>query len=299
MRVQSQRKKRKNRQRFAHHRLLTLIVCLSVVALAVLVNAFFYWQGMTTIRKNEAEISSTTALMDQKIARIKEERQLQAALAAEQSAKLRQAEALAAIRLAPISDTTADVQTCGITNPDAITVIINKKRCFDPIDYAPADLVSFDGFLLRKEAATQLRAMLASATTDGMPFSLSSAYRSYENQHETYQHWTSVNGSQSAADMVSARPGFSEHQTGLAVDLKIGGCALECFKSTPAYGWLKKHAAYYGFIERYPEDLTAITGYAPESWHWRYVGKDVALDMEQKGLLTLEKYLDVAGGNYE
>lgn len=139
---------------------------------------------------------------------------------------------------------------------------------------------------------------MQAAANAGVGFSLSSAYRSYDNQVVTYNNWVNVNGSVAAADTVSARPGFSEHQTGLAADLKTGNCVLDCFGGTGSYTWLQQHAAEYGFIERYPSGLTAITGYAPEAWHWRYIGASAATDMKTKGIQTLETYFNISGGDY-
>lgn len=139
---------------------------------------------------------------------------------------------------------------------------------------------------------------MAAAVAAGLGFDLSSAYRSYSDQQVTYNNWVRVNGSQAAADTVSARPGYSEHQTGLAADLKVGGCALECFANTAQYTWLTQHAANYGFIQRYPVGLTSITGYSPEAWHWRYVGVATATDMKAKGIQTLEQYFGITGGDY-
>lgn len=140
--------------------------------------------------------------------------------------------------------------------------------------------------------------MIQDATAAGQGFDLSSAYRSYDNQVTTYNTWVTVNGSAALADTVSARPGYSEHQTGLAADLKVGSCVLECFGTTSTYTWLREHAATYGFIERYPQGLSDITGYAPEAWHWRYVGPATAQDMKQKGIQTLEQYFGISGGSY-
>lgn len=298
MRIQSQRHKKTTKTPGIHHRLLTAMICFTLIAIAALINAVIYSHGFEQVRANEAYISSTNAIMDQKISRLKEEQALKRAQAAEADAVSAQAAALSAIRTNPTAGIGASDPRCQVDNPTSLTVVINKKHCFSPLEYEPADLTSFDGFLLRKDAADSLRQMSTAAITAGTPFSLSSAYRSYENQHVTYQHWVRTNGSQAAADTVSARPGYSEHQTGLAADLKVGSCALECFGGTSAYTWLKEHAAQYGFIERYPAGLTAITGYAPESWHWRYVGRETATDMQQKQLRTLEQYIGVEGGDY-
>lgn len=141
--------------------------------------------------------------------------------------------------------------------------------------------------------------MFTAAATAGVPLSLTSSYRSYDNQVATYNHWVHVNGSYAAADTVSARPGYSEHQTGLAVDLmRPDGCSLECFAKTAQYAWMKDNAHKYGFIERYQVGQEAITGYSPEAWHWRYVGPAAATDMKTKGVKTLEQYWNVEGGSY-
>lgn len=187
---------------------------------------------------------------------------------------------------------------CGVNNPGSITVVINKKHCFNPIDWAPGDLTSVNGYFLRTEAAAQITSMMQDAASVGVGFSITSAYRSYTNQITTYNYWVQVNGSAAAADTISARPGYSEHQTGLAADLQTPGCALECFGGTASYTWLQANAARYGFINRYPAGLSDITGYAPESWHWRYVGVSTAQDMQTKGIQTLEQYFGITGGTY-
>lgn len=179
-----------------------------------------------------------------------------------------------------------------VSDPESITVIVNKTYCFEPLNWTPTDLTYIeDKYQLRKEAARSYQAMLTAATSDNASFAASSAYRSYSDQISTYEHWVSTNGSTQTADLVSARAGYSEHQTGLAVDLKSGNCVLECFATTAAYKWLTAHAADYGFIQRYQEGTTSITGYATESWHWRYVGVSTAKTMKRLGLKTLETYL--------
>lgn len=183
-------------------------------------------------------------------------------------------------------------------NPANIDVIVNKSHCLSPLDYTPTDLVSIDGYLVSAKIAPQLQKMMAAAAADGVAFGLTSAYRSYANQVTTYGGWVEANGSVELADTVSARPGYSEHQTGLAVDLDAGSCVLECFAGTPQYTWLQAHAAEYGFIQRYYAGHETTTGYSPEAWHYRYIGRDAALDMQKKGIKTLEEYWGVKGGNY-
>lgn len=194
--------------------------------------------------------------------------------------------------------TTAKPVACDVTEPGKITVVVNKKHCFNPLGWAPGDLTSVQGYLLRAEAANQLTSMMNAANAAGVGFGLSSAYRSYNDQVTTYNNWVRVNGSQAAADTVSARPGYSEHQTGMAADVKVGGCVLECFRGTPAHLWLQANAHTFGYIERYPPGLTSITGYSPEAWHWRYVGTATASDMKAKGIQTLEQYFGISGGDY-
>lgn len=178
-----------------------------------------------------------------------------------------------------------------VADPTAVTVIVNKTYCFSPIDWAPSDLTTTsDGWTLRAVAADSYNKMKQAAAYENMNFDPTSAFRSYGNQVSMYNHWVAVNGSANAADLVSARPGYSDHQTGLAVDLKSDSCVLECFGTTAAYSWLKIHAADYGFIQRYPENLTSLTGYAAEAWHWRYVGADVAKELKKLDIKTLEIY---------
>ena len=183
-------------------------------------------------------------------------------------------------------------------DPNQIDILVNKAHCLSPLDFAPSDLVSVDGYSVSAKAAPHLREMLAAAAADGVPLSMISSYRSYANQVTTYNGWIATNGSVEAADTVSARPGYSEHQTGLAVDLSSSGCVLECFTGTPHYAWLKQNAAKYGFIQRYEAGFEGITGYSPESWHYRYIGAEAALDMKAKNIRTLEQYWNISGGNY-
>lgn len=183
-------------------------------------------------------------------------------------------------------------------DPTTIDVLVNKSHCLLPISFTPSDLVSIDGFLLSEKAAIPMNDMFAAASAAGVPLSLTSTYRSFDDQVATYSGWVKSNGSTELADTVSARPGYSEHQTGLAADLKAGGCALECFATTPQYAWLQTHAADYGFIQRYYAGSESITGYSAEPWHYRYVGKNVAQDMKTKGIKTLEQYWNISGGDY-
>ena len=111
-------------------------------------------------------------------------------------------------------------------------------------------------------------------------------------QVTTYNGYVNTDG-QAAADTTSARPGYSEHQTGWAMDIGDGGgvCSfLPCFADQPAAVWAKANAYKFGFIVRYPAGMQAVTGYVYEAWHLRYVGTDVATAMATRGIATLEQY---------
>ncbi|NKX53647.1 M15 family metallopeptidase [Arthrobacter mobilis] len=188
----------------------------------------------------------------------------------------------------------------GHDNPARLDVVVNKTRPLKPLDYAPADLrlpavplgPGGDAAVVRDATAGAVERMFAAAAADGVPMTLLSGFRSYQTQVSTYQHWVNVNG-QAGADRVSARPGYSEHQTGLAVDVgdPDGSCNLSaCFGDTAAGQWVARNAHRFGFIVRYQPGQESVTGYAAEPWHLRYVGKDVAADMADRGVEALETY---------
>lgn len=178
------------------------------------------------------------------------------------------------------------------SSPESLRCLVNKMRPFAQKDWAPSDLVDFEGQQLRAEAAQAARTMMDAAKAEGVTLTVSSAYRSYAVQQQTYQHWVSVNG-QKMADQLSARPGYSEHQTGLAIDFSSPeGCRLEeCYEDTRAGRWLAKNAQNYGFILRFPKGQQAVTGYLFEPWHYRYLGKDLTARYVASGANTLEEFL--------
>lgn len=178
------------------------------------------------------------------------------------------------------------------SSPESLRCLVNKMRPFAQKDWAPSDLVDFEGQQLRAEAAQAARTMMDAAKAEGVTLTVSSAYRSYAVQQQTYQHWVSVNG-QKVADQLSARPGYSEHQTGLAIDFSSPeGCRLEeCYEDTRAGRWLAKNAQNYGFILRFPKGQQAVTGYLFEPWHYRYLGKDLTARYVASGANTLEEFL--------
>lgn len=182
-------------------------------------------------------------------------------------------------------------------NPASIDVLVNKKHCLVPLSFVPSDLVTTSGATISAKAVADFNRMLGDAAGAGQSFLVSSSYRSYQTQVSTYNYWVATNGQQ-AADTFSARPGFSEHQTGLAIDVGAGDCILSCFGGTSQYQWFQANAAEYGFIQRYYAGFEHITGYTSEEWHYRYVGVGVAKDMRARGIKTLEQYWGLEGGGY-
>ncbi len=187
-------------------------------------------------------------------------------------------------------------------DPTRLNVVVNKNRPLEPLTFAPSALTvprvplatAPGAAKLRPDAAAALESMFAAAAANGIELTMVSGYRSYQDQAATYNHWVAVHGSQQRADGVSARPGYSEHQTGLAFDVGQlnGACTLQpCFRDTPAGQWMDEHAHRYGYIKRYPSGQTHVTGFQPESWHFRYVGLDISADMHSRSIATLEAYL--------
>ncbi|MFF0990349.1 M15 family metallopeptidase [Kocuria nitroreducens] len=176
-------------------------------------------------------------------------------------------------------------------DPASLAVVVNKQRPLDPQDWAPAALEDVEGHLLRPEAAAAARALLAAARADGVPIRIVSGYRSFAEQSGTYAGWVAQKGRE-AADTVSARPGHSEHQTGLAMDVGDGsGCDLRvCFDGTAAAAWVAEHGPEHGFVLRYPWGEHGITGYWYEPWHLRYLGPERARELVRSGAATLEEF---------
>ena len=191
-----------------------------------------------------------------------------------------------------------DKKQYSLDDPNSPWVVVNKKRPL-PSDFAPKDLAGIgNGEQMRVSAATSLNNLLVSAKRQGINLSPISGYRSYVTQSSVYGSYVKKDG-QTAADTYSARPGHSEHQTGLAVDLGNGVCDLQiCFGDTPAGKWLSDHAAEYGFIIRYQKDSESLTGYQYEPWHIRYVGTDLANELK-KSNQTLEQFVGLpTSSNY-
>ncbi|ABK85570.1 M15 family metallopeptidase [Bacillus cereus] len=184
----------------------------------------------------------------------------------------------------------------------SVQAVVNKEYGL-PEDYKPEDLVvpnvpfSFSGTLeksyLRKEAAEALERLFNLAKKEGIQLNAVSGFRSYDYQKKLYANNVKRKG-QEHTDRFSAKPGHSEHQTGLTMDVssKSANNELELtFANTKEGKWLKENAHRAGFIIRYPKGKESITGYAYEPWHIRYVG-DIAESIYKKKL-TLEEYMNL------
>jgi D-alanyl-D-alanine carboxypeptidase len=185
-----------------------------------------------------------------------------------------------------------------LDDPTSLWVVTDKLRPLAPLDYVPPDLVTppvaaVNGPLMRSEAASALVAMFAAGTAEGAGgFQIQNAYRSFSVQTTVHDRIVAASGA-AVADAQSARPGYSEHQTGLAADLvgSSGECSIQqCFGTTPQGVWLAANAWRFGFVLRYPEGKTDVTGYIYEPWHFRYVGAELAAEMRARGVTTLEEF---------
>lgn len=192
----------------------------------------------------------------------------------------------------------ADRDQVGYSQTQAVdfnkkVILVNKFHYLSQ-SYIPKDLSKAQGCgqpTLRKEAAlaydlmcqaiTKARLLLLEAT---------SSYRSYGYQASLYNSYLKQYG-RTYTDTFSARPGFSEHQTGLAIDVHAENHEFDSFVSTETYQWMIQNAARFGFILRYPKGKEDITGYQFEAWHYRYVGIDLALQLQTQGITLDEAVL--------
>ncbi len=195
-------------------------------------------------------------------------------------------------------------QSLVVTNPLDVQVLVNKQRSL-AADFIPSDLVevnipfSFKGQsdrkMMRKEAAQALENLIAAAAQEGIRLFGISGYRSYQTQVSVYNNNVKTQG-EAEASRVSARPGHSEHQTGLAMDLSSASnqyALTTSFANTPEGKWLAQHASTFGFIIRYPRDKENLTGYSFEPWHIRYVGNPLAEEISNHQL-TFEQFYEKA-----
>lgn len=199
----------------------------------------------------------------------------------------------------PASVDTFDRTAHSLDDPNSIWVVVNKLRPLNPQDFEPGDLVdvpvphTWDP-LLRQEASDAIVAMFQAASDEAdLSLASNSAFRSYSAQESIYD----------GNDLLTARPGFSEHQTGLVMDIgaESGECSLAaCFGDIAEGIWVRDNAWRFGFILRYPADKTPVTGYEFEPWHFRYVGVPLSTEMHETGVTTLEEFFGLpAAPEYE
>ena len=180
----------------------------------------------------------------------------------------------------------------------SLAQLVNKNHSI-PADYVPGDLVwvnlpSTRDTQLRADAAQHLIQLFNGASAQGLTLYCSSGYRSYATQSALYQWNVEMYGA-AGAELVSARPGMSEHQLGLAMDVTsatVDFDLIESFGATAEGQFIRDHAHEYGFIVRYPQGKTNITGYAYEPWHLRYLGVPVATTIHNSGK-TMEEFYGI------
>lgn len=181
-----------------------------------------------------------------------------------------------------------------VTNMDLGYGILVNKHYSLPEKYAPDDVVTmsnqyaYPNNSIRKDVYEAFKEMSKEAKEEGITLIVNSSYRTYEEQKELYDDYSDKKGIE-YADKYAARPDFSEHQTGLALDIFSPGYGMKNFEESKAFAWLSENSWKYGFILRYPKDKDSITGYAYEAWHYRYLGKDLAKKVYESGL-TFEEY---------
>ena len=146
------------------------------------------------------------------------------------------------------------------------------------------------GTSLTKEVEDAFNKMQIDAKKDNIDLFIKSGFRSYDTQVNVYNNWVNLDGKE-IAETYSARPGYSEHQTGLALDLNL---IEDNFKNSMEFKWLQDNCYKYGFILRYPENKQDITGYIYEPWHYRYVGENLAKELyNNSNWITLEEYFGI------
>ena len=208
-----------------------------------------------------------------------------------------------ASQVQPKPVTIFDPPKYSIDEADSIWVVVNKQRQIFPLKYQPASLAFPDfpkpkvqnpfGLQLREEAAiATVELARAMAEAGKGTLILNSGFRTYKNQQGLYNRTKETRGL-AVAEKLSARPGHSEHQLGLAADFSVRGqgCVIMvCFGKTEAGIWLAENAQEFGFVLRYPKGYKPITGFQYEPWHFRYVGIELATEMKTKGIKTLEEF---------
>ncbi|MGC6767332.1 D-alanyl-D-alanine carboxypeptidase family protein [Enterococcus sp. LJL128] len=245
---------------------------LSVLAIALLLVSFFYYENNR--KKVEQSVNTAYSLSVDSEERSSETKASQTK------------DTTASTEVAESSEEVLSPQT--IKEPKIVKgIVVVNKRYPLPESYDPGE---------NSEALAAFKKMNEEMRNLGLNISEEySGYRSYKEQEELYKNYVEGDG-QETAERYSSRPGYSEHQTGLAFDFI--DTAGELANTETEAAWIRDNAHRYGFIVRYKEGQESITGYMAEAWHVRYVGEEAAEEIHEKNL-TLEEYLDVQGGDYE
>lgn len=173
-------------------------------------------------------------------------------------------------------------------------ILVNKFNSLTK-DFNPDDIVTistryaYDNNRIRAHVNDAFVKMAKDAKKEDLTLIASSSFRPYESQEIIYNRSVANNGVE-ITDKTSARPGHSEHQTGLAIDILTYNITLSKFETTEEYYWLQENAHKYGFIMRYPKDKEYLTGYSHESWHYRYLGVETATKVYNEGITYDEYY---------
>ena len=171
--------------------------------------------------------------------------------------------------------------------PDPYSILLNvNKYYYLPEDYTPNDLISIGKTMMRKEAGEAMLEMIAAAEEEGHVLWSQSGFRSYGIQVQLFNDYSARDGVE-AAETYSARPGHSEHQTGLTTDLNT---ITDAFGETSEGIWAAENCWKFGFIVRYTRENTNITLYRPEPWHMRYIGREDAKIMHDERMSSFEEY---------
>ena len=275
------RKKEAGRAKVSEHSSKLVLFCLAITLLAGLgIGGFWYYIQATVVTPAQARAVEAEQQTDALIAKLEAKKTEPVYITLPGADRIR----------AIVED---------YNNPASLWAMANKTRPL-PLDYQP-DKVAIPNVPTRADKTQEERSvridsihplerMFAAARADGHELMIGSAYRSPALQTVYFNSYVASSGLE-AANQYSAKPGQSEHQLGLSVDISTltQQCYLsECFMSTPDGEWLAAHAHEYGFHLRYQKGKEAITGYNFEPWHYRYVGVELATALHQSGL-TLEE----------
>ncbi len=180
-----------------------------------------------------------------------------------------------------------------IKNPDNLLVLVNKNNCLSK-NYIPNDLVvletnySKENKIVRKLVKDNIISLIDDASDLGYYLNVTSGYRNFDYQNSLFEYYSNEYSLNYALNS-SAKPGHSEHQTGLAIDIEGSNFDYDDFENAKEFNWMINNCHKYGFILRYPLGKEHITGFKYEPWHYRYVGIDVATYIMENNI-TLEEY---------